>query len=320
MIFPALLLANALGAHRVYAQSVAQAAPAVSEESASPRVLVIGDASIEVDIHLGQLDLDADDVVTWVRRAAEAVTVYYGRFPVRRARVAITEGAGGGRSIHGTTWSNLGGVQGLTRMRLGQAVSKADLEADWTMTHEFVHMALASLPDQNHWLEEGLATYVEPIARAQSGQLSAADAWGGMLDGMHQGEPAAGDRGLDETHTWGRTYWGGALFCLTADVEIRRATANRKGLEDALRAIVESGATIDTERSLPDLLRVGDLATGTTVLQDLYGSWKGTPITVDLDSLWAQLGIEGGPRGVVFREKAPLAEVRRSMTQRVSPE
>jgi hypothetical protein len=26
-------------------------------------------------------------------------------------------------------------------------------------------MALSSLPDESHWLEEGIATYVEPIAR-----------------------------------------------------------------------------------------------------------------------------------------------------------
>jgi hypothetical protein len=42
------------------------------------------------------------------------------------------------------------------------------------MTHELVHMAIASLADEHHWLEEGLATYVEPIARAQDGQLPAA--------------------------------------------------------------------------------------------------------------------------------------------------
>jgi hypothetical protein len=57
------------------------------------------------------------------------------------------------------------------------------------MTHELVHMALTSLPDENHWLEEALATYVEPLARAQDGQLSASD-WKEMLDGMQKREPA----------------------------------------------------------------------------------------------------------------------------------
>jgi hypothetical protein len=41
------------------------------------------------------------------------------------------------------------------------------------MTHELVHTALASLPDDRRWMEEGNATYIEPIARTQAGELSA---------------------------------------------------------------------------------------------------------------------------------------------------
>ena len=48
--------------------------------------------------------------------------------------------------------------------------------------------------------------------------------WHDIVRDMQKGEPAAGDEGLDHTHTWGRTYWGGAIFCLVADVEIRRET------------------------------------------------------------------------------------------------
>ena len=87
-----------------------------------------------------------------------------------------------------------------------------------------------------------------------------------MMHDMHKGEPAADDLGLDHTHTWGRTYWGGAMFCLVADVEIRRETGNRKGLREALRAIVASGGTIDHDWSLPQALEIGDRATGTHVL------------------------------------------------------
>lgn len=78
---------------------------------------------------------------------------------------------------------------------------------------------------------------MEPIARAQVGRLTAEQVWGGMVDGMAQGLPAPGDQGLDNTHTWGRTYWGGAIFCLLADIEIRKRTGNAKSLRDALRAI-----------------------------------------------------------------------------------
>lgn len=133
---------------------------------------------------------------------------------------------------------------------------------------------------------------------------------------MVNGQPGRGDHGLDKTHTWGRTYWGGAMFCLAADVEIRRATADRKGLQDALRAIVAAGATIDTESDLPRILRLGDHATGTTVLSKLYDRWKDAPVTVDLDQLWRELGVQIEPRGIGLDPGAPLAEIRNSITAR----
>jgi hypothetical protein len=278
-------------------------------------LLAFDGTQIEVVVHLAQSDLAVDDVVSWVQRSAQAVTSYYGRFPVSHARVIVTQSSDGDQSIHGTTWGNIEGVQGLTRIRVGKNVTKSDLTNDWTMTHELVHMALTSLPDENHWLEEGLATYVEPLARAQNGQLSASEVWTEMLDGMQKGEPAFGDRGLDQTHSWGRTYWGGALFSLVADVEIRKATANHKSLQDALRAIVGAGATIDTVRPLITVLRIGDQATGTTVLEDLYAGWKDKPVTVDLDHIWSELGVLQGPHGITFDDNAPLANIRRSMTQ-----
>ena len=67
---------------------------------------------------------------------------------------------------------------------------------DWTMTHEFVHTAFPSLPDDNHWMEEGLATYIEPIARVQAGFLTPEKIWGDMVRDMSKGEPGPGDRGL----------------------------------------------------------------------------------------------------------------------------
>jgi len=261
------------------------------------------------------MDVQPEEVISWIERAARAVSIYYGRFPVQRVRVRVTLDASDDDSIHGTTWGNVGGVQAATRMRLGRHVMQQDLVDDWTMTHEFVHMALSSLPDNQSWMEEGLATYVEPIARAQAGQLSARQVWAGVVQGMAQGQPKRGDLGLDQTRTWGRTYWGGAMFCLVADVEIRRRTGNRKGLQDALRAIVASGGTIDKEWPLLNVLAIGDKGTGTTVLVDMYNQWKDTPTTVDLEKLWLELGIQrSGTDGVNLVPHAPLSAIRDAIT------
>jgi hypothetical protein len=151
--------------------------------------LKIGQSDIEVDIQLQPSALQTDDVLQWVRRAAESVTTYYGRFPVQRVQVSVTQSEDSDESIHGTTWGDIEGFQGVSRMSLGRSISNTDLAADWTMTHEFVHMGMASLADEHHWLEEGLATYVEPIARAQDGQLTAEKVWRDVVSGMPQGEP-----------------------------------------------------------------------------------------------------------------------------------
>jgi len=282
---------------------------------AARHVLQIGGGQIEIDVSQDGSSLQTEDILEWVREAASAVAIYYGTFPVARARVQVIQNRSDGQEIHGTTWGDIDGVQALSKMRLDGGVTRSDLDEDWTMTHEFVHLALASLPDESHWLEEGLASYVEPIARAQAGQLSEVQVWRGMVHGMPNGEPRPGDQGLNQTHTWGRTYWGGAMFCLMADIKIREATQNRKGLQDALRAIVASGSTIDTDRSVKQILSVGDQATGTTVLSDLYKAWKDHPVSVDLSQLWGELGVRPGSGGVEFDSKAPLASIREAITK-----
>ena len=278
---------------------------------AATRVAIPG-GEIQVEFARESAGPDRAMVLAWVRSSAQAVEIYYGRFPVAHLRIVVTpasgRGVGGGR-----TWAGHGG---LIRVRVGESTSESDLQNDWVLVHEMTHLALPSLPAAQEWLEEGLATYVEPLARAQAGQLSAEVVWSGMVNGMPNGLPQSGDRGLDRTHTWGRTYWGGALFCLLADLEIRRRTESRSGLQDALRAILATG-NMETESEIEPLLAIGDRAVGVAVLSELYGRMKDQPIATDLEALWQRLGIERAGRSVRFIESAPEAALRRAITAAV---
>jgi len=278
------------------------------------QTLNIEDATLQIDFAEGQLDLPRSEIVQRIQTATHAVVVYYGRFPVPRARILIIPVANRHGVLQGTTWGNMAGSPAFLRLRIGQTTTHDELTADWIITHELVHIALPSLPDDQHWLEEGIASYVEPIARVQAGELPAAKIWSDMMKGMPNGEPGPGDRGLDVTHTWGRTYWGGALFCLMADVEIRKQTGNRRGLQDALRGIVAAGGSIDKEWPLSRVLSIGDRATDTQVLEKMYAQWSIKPVPVDLPQLWIQLGIKAGPQGVSFDASAPLVAIRKSIT------
>lgn len=78
-----------------------------------------------------------------------------------------------------------------------------DLERDSVLVHELAHTALPDIPDRHHWLEEGLAVYVESIARMHAGDLKASFVWGEFVARMPLGLPQLGDGGLDGTLTWG---------------------------------------------------------------------------------------------------------------------
>ena len=59
-----------------------------------------GGARIQLDVAPGPLDLSRAQVVAWVQTAARAVSEYYGRFPVHRARVLVIPVASR-RGVHG---------------------------------------------------------------------------------------------------------------------------------------------------------------------------------------------------------------------------
>ena len=281
------------------------------------QVIVTGGARIEVGITNDKRLATRAQVLEALTTAAHTVTQFYGRFPVRKLHVAVVS-RDGWDGITGTTYGAADG-HSFIRITLGTQLTPAALRNNWVMTHEFVHLALPDVGQRHHWLEEGIATYVEPVARVQAGELPAATIWRDMMSGMPNGRPAADDRGLDATPTWGRTYWGGALFCLLADVEIRRRTNHRYGLRDALIGIVNASGNIESDWPLSRVLATADAAVGVPVLSELYAAHATQAVDVDLPALWARLGIAtanlANSEGMVhFDDGAPDATIRRAIT------
>jgi hypothetical protein len=273
---------------------------------ASSERVEVGGATLDVVISSDEFSLGNSALLDWVRRSATAVAAYFGQFPVSHVRVYITV-TQRGRVSSGVSYGD-GGAH--CRISVGRETTRDDLYRDWELTHEMVHFSFPSVDRRHHWIEEGIATYVEPIARASIGIVTAEQVWGDMRRDMPQGLPEAGDQGLDHTYTWGRTYWGGALFCLMADIEIRRRTGNAKGLRDALRAINRAGGTIEAEWPLEEAFRIGDQATGGKTLTELYGKMASQPFAVDLGYLWGELGVSADGRGIVLDDRAPWAGIR----------
>lgn len=276
------------------------------------RLLDVGGARVELALAPGKLMVSDDEVAAWTTTSAAALAAYLGRFPLPRALVLVVPGTGPWVGVGRT----LAGGGGSIFMRVGDAATTKHLGDDWVMVHEMIHLSFPSVAREHDWAEEGLATYVEPVVRARAGLVTPEAAWAGLVAGLPKGLPRAGDRGLDRTPTWGRTYWGGALFWLLADVRLRKATGNAKGLEHAIRGLIDAGATNATRRDLEDALAIADAAVGTNVLVPLHRAMGTSPHPVDLPALWAELGIVANGATVRFDDGAPSAAIRRAITAR----
>ena len=137
-----------------------------------------------------------------------------------------------------------------------------------------------------------------------------------MMRDMPKGLPQAGDEGLDNTDTWGRRYWGGAMFCLFADIEIRKATGNRVGLQDAMRGVLAAGGSHEVDWSIERILSTADKAVGVNALTRLHNEWGRKPVAPDLDKLWRDLGLRVEDGKLAVDDAAPLAAFRQAITQR----
>ncbi len=269
----------------------------------------LGGSRIGVQIRDRVLRSKKDMLLDWVVYSAETVVQYYDRFPVRTVDIDLQ--VTGGHAVR--FGQAFGGKSPRLRIVVGENVTPEMLRRDWILVHEMVHLAMADVPHAHRWLLEGLATYVESIARAQREHLSEDFIWRNFIERMPQGLPQAGDRGLDLTPTWGRTYWGGAIFCLLADIEIRRLTNNEKSLRDALRGVLDAGLSMHASATAMEVFEAGDRATGVDVLVPLYQKMKFAPYPVDLDALWQNLGVQLEGNRVTYDDDAPMSHIRKQL-------
>ena len=270
-----------------------------------------------VDVAVVPAAFEAGDaaLTDWVAGAARAVRSYYGRASIRRVLVVIVPRPGRGLGFART----LGNGGASIVANVGVQTTPADFAASWELIHELLHVSFPTMPREQAWLEEGMATYVEPLIRARLGILSPETMFARFRERMAFGLPERGEGGLDQTHGWGRTYWGGALFCLLADVAIRERTGNRRSLDDALRAVLAAGGNVSQRWEMEQVIATGDAATGVPVLRELYAKMGATPVSVDLDALWRRLGVVAHGESaalVALDDRAELAAVRRGMTAR----
>lgn len=264
---------------------------------------------MDIDIEGRRGSLDERTIRRWVRSMVRMAGDYCGHFPVEELRVEVSLRSGR-RVVFGQHF-----VGRRVRIHVGRNTSEADLRRDHVLLHELLHTALPSLDRRHRWMREGLSTYLETMVRAQAGIITEADVWRRWTDSMENGVPRVGDRGLDNTPTWGRVYWGGALFWMVVDVELRRATQGRHTVRSLVSGIVARGGVARRRWPMRRLLRVADQVTGTRIVSRAYRRMALQPRVPDLDDFYARLGVRRAGRSVEFFD-APESELRATMMRR----
>src|SRR5712671_644825 len=92
-------------------------------------VVAVTGAKLNIAFAPGELDLDQDKIIAWVKRCAEIIGLYYGQYPVDAARILVIpmDGAGVQR---GTSFGFRGAA---LKVYIGKGATEAQLDDDWVL-------------------------------------------------------------------------------------------------------------------------------------------------------------------------------------------
>lgn len=269
---------------------------------------------------LGGMNADeADKMAQWMRAVARSAVAAYGRLPLEQIQVMLIASKTRGGAV-GFGQSTRGQGQALT-IFVDPKRPLAELVGDWTATHELAHVAHPYLGEAGAWLAEGLASYWQNVLRARAGLLTPDQAWRQIDAGFGRGLKAANadmslhdvTEGMHARGAYMRVYWAGAAYWLGVDVELRRASGGKLGVDVALSRF---------QQCCLARMRAWEPEAFVAKLDELVGSdvftrrWreadarKGFP---DLAPLYAALGIAKDGDALRYDDSAPDAAIREAI-------
>ena len=277
------------------------------------RALQVGGSRLEVTLPDGALDRTFNELSQWLQTSAQAVSDFYGTFPVPRASVFMVPLPGRASVVFGKVLPE--SEPGIALL-VGQHAPAEALYSDWILVHELFHLGFPSFFGEGKWLDEGLATYYEPIIRVRAGLYTEQEFWEELESSMPQGLPAFTELGLEHADDFRGIYWGGAIACLLADVRARQRALG-SGLEVGLRALREAGGNASQVWSLAETIGAIDHALGAPTLAPIAAAHAERGSRFDLRALFDELGVTRNPAGKLqLSDAAPLSAVRRAITAR----
>lgn len=200
----------------------------------------------EVVLLAGDLLASDERIERWIQEAAQEAARLGAGSPRERVAIVLVPTPSGepapfGRVLYSEPRS--------AAIYVGQRAPERSFAGDWLATHELMHTLHPRFDGQPRWLSEGIAAYYQCLAPIRSGRERPEVLWRVLAQGVATGQTEALGRSLQEVakamHTlpaYSAVYWGGALLALEVDLEIRRATEGKRGLEHVLAALRPRGS------------------------------------------------------------------------------
>ena len=268
---------------------------AVAFGTFNERELEVGGARLRVSVLHGVPAVEWDFVQQWLARAAGAVTLVYGRFPVETAQVLVVPGARGDEPV---PWAYVlrGGMPSV-HFFINQRRPLSQFLTDWTAVHELSHLLLPYIRPEDAWLSEGLASYYQNVLSARAGMITEQEAWQRMHRGFRRGMRSMPGLTLaDATErmyrdgAFMRVYWHGAAMLLLADERLRLRTRGRESLDTALAKLHDCCLAPGQGWQASTLFARLDELTGEAVFGELLAEQNSSRFP-DLTDAYALLGL-----------------------------
>jgi hypothetical protein len=152
----------------------------------------------------------------------------------------------------------------------------ADLEYDWTATHEFSHLLLPRVSWRQKWISEGFASYYQNVLMARAGRYSQDDALQRLRAGLERGRASRPELSPNQAAQEGirsarmKIYWSGAAIALLADIRLRERSVGTESLDLVLDRFQRCCLPSQRRWSGPELFSRFDSLIDEPVFMPLY--------------------------------------------------
>lgn len=267
-----------------------------------------------------------EKLLAWLQKVGETLLTAYGSMPLPDVQVTVVSIDDTSLVFRFAAFLQPGAVLGGESARgqgnglqlvVDPSRPAQEFADDWTAIHELSHLLHPYLGDRGSWLAEGLATYYQNVLRARGGMLTEKQAWERLANGFRRGAAASSGKPLEQAaddmgkaHEFLRVYWAGAAYWLTVDVDLRRASGGRVGVDTALALFRDCCLPSYREWKPEQFVAKLDTLAKTRVFSRRYHEFAAMTAFPDWQRLFDRLGVHDGDDGLSLDGSAVDAKLR----------